>query len=45
MNKIYEKIEEYFISADENGGVAVFDKFADQYHELFEGDFDVEGEE
>ena len=40
-----EKIEAYYLSDDEDSGEAVFGRFAEQYHELFEGDFEVDGEE
>ena len=43
MQRVMEKIEAYYLSDDENSGEAVFNWFAEEYHELFEGDFEVDG--
>ena len=41
VSKVMEKVEEYYMSDDENSGEKVFFRFAEKHAHLFEGDFDA----
>ena len=40
-----DKIEEFYFGDGEQGGEALFNKFATEKHEVFEADCDAEGAE
>ena len=45
METIMDKIEDFYFGEGETGGEAIFGKFAEQHHHLFDDDCDAENNE